>query len=169
MPMNTYPLEQKAVLDIDPKLAAAIILRDMYEDPEFTLPEKLKALLDAGEPAWRITEGREFAAWLTENDCYNVSDAHDVLESRDVDSLVHCSEFQGSSSQCEGFTGAGDKSWDDDFVCFLIPEQEPDLFKAAYETPEDLITEYREKLEPIIGPGFDYSRHIMDVSGTYFC
>ncbi len=173
MSMCTYPLEEKAALVIGAKLSAAVILGDAYKNDRASLPEKLAALLDAGTPAWRIAEGREFEPWFRENGFYNASDAYDVLSGADVQNLVHCSEFIGSGQPAGGFEDvpsslAASDEWDDDFICLVTPEKSGTLFRAAYDSPADLVREYEEKLAPFIGPGFDYAGRIMDVCGTYY-
>lgn len=173
MSMQTYPFEEKAALVIDHLMAAAVILSDSFRcDPDMLEPG-IRAALESGVPAWQAASDPANKPWLEDNDYFNISDAHDILENAGVDPLVHCSEFDGDAGPADGFENvpgamAASGHWEDDFACFVTPERGSGLFKAAYSSPQELLGEYEEKMAPFLGAGFDYARHVADVTGTYF-
>lgn len=175
MSMNTYPLEQKCALVIAPQVACAILLKKTFDDPDYgcDIPEPVLDALKNGRTPWECAADPAFKAILAENDWFCVSDAHDVLQSEDLDGTVYCSEFEGSAVPASD-DGFGDEkseeiNYDDDFIAYLAPECQPALFHAPYADKEELLKEYEDKLSKFVGPGFPYSRYVMHVSGTYFC
>ena len=173
MSMSTYPFEQKCALVVTPAVACAMLLKDDVEnnvEPE-SLPQEIQDAVAAGRSYLDIAEDKDLVDVLDNGGWRSVSDAHDLLESHDVDGLVHCSEFEGSAEIAEGF-GDGKSAaigYEDDFVLFLVPARDPSLFSQAYASRDELVQEYRDKLSPFLDADFPYARYIMDVSGTYFC
>lgn len=171
--MNTYPLSHEYALLITPDVAATILIHDFHKNADTTpeIPETILTALDAGRTPYEIATDPAFKNLIRENDFDNVSDAHDVLQSDDLDGTVYCSEFQGEANTPEGF-GEGARiamNYDDDFIAMLVPEKQPSLFEAAYDDYADLLDEYKRRLEDYVGPGFPYARFIVNVFGTYFC
>lgn len=171
--MNTYPLECKYALLITPSVAAAITLHDFHKEADTTpeIPEAILAALESGRTPYDVATDPAFQDMIREGDWDNVSDAHDILQNNDVDGIVYCSEFDGEANTSEGF-GDGARivmNYDDDFIAMLVPLEDASLFEAVYEDYASLLDEYKERLEPYVGPGFPYARFIADVSGTYFC
>lgn len=173
MSMNAYPLECRYALLITPSVAAAITLHDFHKNAATTpeIPEAILAALDAGRTPYDVATDHAFQDMIWEGCWDSVSDAHDILQSNDMDGTVYCSEFDGEANTSEGF-GGGDRiamNYDGDAIAMLVPLKEASLFKAAYDDYASLWNEYKERLEPYVGPGFPYARFIADVSGTYSC
>lgn len=173
MSMNTYPFEQRAALAIDEKMACAILLHSLYQDDPDMFPEDIREEIKKGTPNWKIAENEAFRAWFLENDFFSISDAHDVLDGDNVYPSVYCSEFEGDAQCADGFEDipgalSATGHWDDDYVCFITPEKDSNMFSTAYGSPQELIKEYEEKMAKYLGEGFLYAAHIVDVSGTYF-
>ena len=173
MSMNTYPFEQKCALVVTPAVACAMLLKDSIDNGVETdfIPDEIKAAIEAGRRFLEIAEDPGFTDALDNNGWRSVSDAYDMLETYDVDGMVHCSEFDGSAEISEGF---GDEksqsiSFEDDFVLFLTPMRGPSLFSQAYASRDELVQEYKDRLAQFLDDDFPYARYIMDVSGTYFC
>lgn len=153
MGMNTYPLDEKAVLMVQGKLAAAINAID-----------------------WMILGNPDPTAMSDENfvNAYgDIALAHDAMEERDVEGLCFCSEFQG-----DAITLNGDQNvthYDDDYICYIPCKKEPSLFSAAYAGFNDLKAEFEEILDQaglmktVHDFNIDLADYICSLTGTYFC
>lgn len=173
MAMNTYPLEQACALVITPEVACAILIKDAYDDGGSALPGEVLEAMESGRTAFQCATDPAFREALMENDWFSVSDAHDLLESDEMDNMVYCSEFEGEASPAsdEGFGDEGSEavSYDDDYIAYLQPENAPSLFRPAYASKEELVQEYKNRLSGYLDDDFPYGRFIMNVSGTYVC
>lgn len=175
MSMETYPLEQKCALVIMPQAACAMLLKDSIENgiEAELVPERVLAAVRSGRSYWSVASDPEFFEELAETGWMNVSDAHDLMEQRNVEDVVHCSEFDGTAVPASG-DGFGDEKsseigFEDDFAVFLFPQCESSLFKAAYGNKDELLQEYKSRMSGLLEDDFPYTRYVMDVSGTYFC
>ncbi|WP_289026744.1 hypothetical protein [uncultured Flavonifractor sp.] len=63
-------------------------------------------------------------------------------------------------------------SFEDDYIVFIPCERAPDLFYAAYESPEKLLEEFQEVFKEHgieLPEGFDWWKRIVSIDGTIFC
>lgn len=169
--METYPLEEKCMLVITPELAAAILVQDAVDDGGIALPQGIREALDAGLTPWLCAKDPGLFEILAGEGWADVADAFDAVQNAGESDTVYCSEFTGTCSVPDGFAayGGSEGRFDDDYIAGLVPLHEPEMFKAAYGSPEELIEEFRARLGDLAGPDVPVGRFVMDVSGTYFC
>lgn len=168
--MNTYPLEERYMLVLTPELAAAILVQDAMEDEKPALPEKILEAVAAGKTPWACASDQELFRILYEDGWASVPDAFDVIQDQDADT-VYCSEFEGSAAVPDEFAkyGGTGAEYHDDYIAGLVPMKRPEMFKASYDSPEDLVQEFRGRLGGLAGPDVPVGRFVRDVSGTYYC
>lgn len=56
----------------------------------------------------------------------------------------------------------------DDIIVYITADKGPSLFKAVCPDFIGLVTESSEKLRDLLPDNFDISKHIYELSGTYF-
>lgn len=173
MSMNTYPLDEKCALWITPELAAAILVKSFHDDEALRegLPKQVRDRLETGSPPYEIASDPSMKQLLHDGGWDDVSDAYDTLDAENVAGMVYCTEFTGHAETPDGMPGVQDAfvSVESRFVAMLVPDNGPEMFKAAYPSMDDLVREYRARLEGYTGPGVPWERLVMDVSGTYIC
>ncbi len=154
MSMNTYPIQEKAVLLIHGKLAAAINAIDWMIN---------------GDPDPTVMDDETFIRTYGDD-----SLAYDAMEYRDVENLCHCSEFEGETESINGQETCN-YTFDDDFLCYIAARKEPSLFSAAYGKFEDIKHEFEDILDAaglmktVNDFHIDIGDYICSLNGTYFC
>lgn len=170
--MDTYPLEEKCALVIVPELAAVISVRDAEKSGAAgELPEKIRDALRSGKTAWECVADPALYAALEEDGWNSVSDAFDIIQDTGDTEAIYCSEFTGAASVPAEFApcGGADREYRSAYMAALAPRRAPDLFKAAYGSREELVSEFLERLGGLACPGMPLERFILDISGTYYC
>ena len=169
--MKTYPLEEKCMLVITPRLAAAVLLQDAMDAVGQEIPDGIREALDEGRTPWECASDPALFGILSDEGWADVPDAFDAVQNAGEADTVYCSEFTGETTVSDSFAGYGGtgESFDDDYIAGLVPKNKPDMFKAAYGSPAELVDEFRERLGNLAGPDVPLGRFVMDVSGTYFC
>lgn len=169
--METYPLKEKCMLVITPRLAAAILLADAIESDAGDIPGAVQEAIDDGRTPWGCASDPALFEILSEEGWADVPDAFDAIQNAGESDTVYCSEFTGECTVPEGFAGYGGTGgdFDDDYIAGLVPLHKPEMFKAAYGSPEELVGEFRGRLGGLAGQDVPVGRFVMDVSGTYFC
>lgn len=167
MSMHDYPLTAPVAFLIDHEVAAYIMLnQDQTND---CVPDGVKKILDADDFAAAI---KRYDRALRDEQYFNIEDAHEVLESYDVDH-IYASGFDGSTTALDrSLQEIADKGEDfsDDFIAYLEPMYQASLFNAPYKGIEDLLLEFKNKLAPVgaFPSDFDWASKLVKVEGTYF-
>lgn len=164
MSMNTYPINCPAAFLIDEEVTAYVLLSEDRANNE--IPEEIKACFIDGTFAAKAKTDTLPCGYS------DVSTAQEVL------SKVTCyfSSFMGeiislfperSKTPIERSCNSGD-----DFIAYIPCNKEPNLFKVAYESPDELLNEFKEKLKDRgveLPDDFDWWAHIVSINGTKFC
>lgn len=167
MSMRDYPLTAPVAFIIDHEVAVYITLnRDRTND---CVPEGVQKILDANDFAAAI---KRYDRALRDEQYFNVEDAHEVLDSYDVEH-VYTSSFDGSTTALDRNLQElpdGGEDYDDDFIAFLEPMYQASLFHSPYKGIDDLLLEFKTQLAPLgaFPPDFDWASKLVKVSGTYF-
>lgn len=162
MSMRDYPINTTGFL-LDAEVVAYICLS--WARSEDDIPEEIQALLDDGTFAAKAKAGVL--------PC-NYSDVSVADELSDEDTFCFCSEFAGEIKTLfpEKAKSPIDEDYDDDYIAIFEVARESNLFHAAYESPDELLCEFKEKLADCdvkLPEDFDWWAHIVTVNGTYFC
>ena len=89
--------------------------------------------------------------------------------------VTWANEFDGEVSTLfpERAKSPIEETLSDEPLVYVPAAKEAELFKAAYQSPEELLEEFKAvfaKQEGIAFPDdFDWWRHIVSISGTNFC
>ena len=168
MSMNTYPLEHSAAFFIDDDAATMILLQHDLEDN--ALSPALKELVTTHGIYKVVIE-----KMIPEDEVDEYSDTQYAMEILidKIEETGFASEFEGEIQSIfpeKSETGeALEVNCSDDFITYIIPENEPSLFKKAYDSPDDLYREFKNKLEPYLPEEFPFWRNIVSIYGTYYC
>lgn len=100
-------------------------------------------------------------------------DDADYYEERVKDELDACyaTEFTGEGYKIddEGYDNPYESySFDDDVIYYLQINHYPSICKAAYDSMDEIVEEFRERLREYLPYDFDYRPYIVHISGTYF-
>ena len=60
------------------------------------------------------------------------------------------------------------ESYDCDYIYYVPTNAVSTLFKAAYNSVDEMIEEFKEKIGEYFPADFDYRKYIRHISGTYF-
>lgn len=161
MSMKNYPLDTTAFW-IDQEVAAYIYLS--LDKKDNTVPKEIKACIADDTFAEKSKVGDLPCGYS------NISMVNDVLPA----DIRFCSEFAGEivSVFPEKAKLPIDLTCDDDYIAFIEVAREPNLFQAAYESPDALLQEFQEIFADngIVFPeDFDWWAHIVTIKGTFFC
>ena len=165
MSMQTYGLYAPAAFLVDPEASAYIILSSREIDS--SVPENINSLLKSGQFRDLARGGK-----LPE-DFSDPSAAKDKLDCLSIESF-YCSEFDGNATSCfpENTQAPLDVDYNDDYLVYIPCSRQPDLFHAAYQNAEELVSEFKSHFSERgieFPPDFDWWAHICEISGSYFC
>lgn len=164
MSMNNYPVNIVAFW-IDSEVAAYINLAD--DRKSNTIPSKIQKLIEKQNFFDLAKKGK-----LPEE--YNNLPDLDII----FDSCfggAYCSSFEGNVTTLlpDRTQDPIDESFDDDYIVYIPAlHQLEDLFSRAYESPEELLDEFKElfnKNHIEVPKDFDWWKHIVKIYGTTFC
>lgn len=74
-----------------------------------------------------------------------------------------------------GFEDNGNDMYDDyetydaDTIYYVATKNYPILFNVVYRSMDELVSEFKNKLNKYFPDDFDYRKHICHIVGTYFC
>ena len=153
--MTTYPLTELAALVITPELAAVINSCDWHPEDDMPDPSSLTNIELIAEYG-------------------DVSEAYNKLYVYFGQDVYFCPMFEGKGVHLLPEVGGSqleDIRFDDDDLCYIPPEKDASLFKAAYRDVDELIQEFRDKLtkQKIDLRGFPLETCVCSLSGTYYC
>lgn len=160
--MRDYPLNDTGFL-ITSETAAWINLA--YDRENETVPPEIQELSDQGlfESA-----ARDGSGILSELDYGSVELAQECLE----DMTVYCSEFTGQAKSLElpeGNPFQEETEYEGESLCYIPVKRAPELFKAAYNSSQEMIDEFMSELVDVFPEDFDIRKFLVTISGTYFC
>lgn len=101
-----------------------------------------------------------------ENDMYSI-----IEEVVDKLGIEYISSFTGEAYQ---LLDDGDVDWadsdffNDDMIYYIHASKYPNIFKKAYEGMDELLEEFKEKIEKYLPNDFDFRGHTKHIVGTYF-
>lgn len=113
-----------------------------------------------------IAKGEEYSDELYENDPEFYNDL--VTDELDIE---YNSEFTGEATLVKE-NGAED--WDDsitfnnDILRYVRVDKYPNLFRAAYNSIDDVVEEFKAKLGEHLPDDFDYRANFRHIVGTYY-
>ena len=61
------------------------------------------------------------------------------------------------------------ETYDADTIYYVATKNYPTLFNAAYRSMDELVSEFKNKLNKYFPDDFDYRKYICHIVGTYFC
>lgn len=161
MSMRDYPINTTGFF-IDAEAAAYIYLS--LDRNDGSVPAEIQALLDDGTFAAKAKAG-DFPCGYSDQSMIG-----DLL-----DDICFCSSYAGEVKTVFPEKTASPieiTDYENEYIALIEADRSPDLFKAAYESPEELLREFQEKLTDSgieFPEDFDWWAHIVTVNGTYFC
>ena len=165
MGMATYPMNDVGFY-VDHEVAAYILLAADQAAGE--VPCEIATLLEDGTFAARAKKGNlpcDYSIPSVAYECYDCADPV-VTWANDFDGEVSTLFPERAKSPIE-------ETLSDEPLVYVPAAKEAELFKAAYQSPEELLEEFKAvfaKQEGIAFPDdFDWWRHIVSISGTNFC
>lgn len=161
MSMKNYPLNTTAFW-IDQEVTAYIYLN--LDQKNNTVPEEINACV-ADDTFSDKSKAGDLPCGYSD-----ISMVSNVLPA----DICFCSEFAGEITSVfpEKAKSPIDLTYDDDYIAFIEVARVPNLFQAAYESPDALLREFQEIFADngIEFPGdFDWWAHIVTIKGTFFC
>lgn len=173
--MKTYALHEPAAFLIDNDVAATIYFANLLKNDSDEIDPAYLAKLQANGVYKTILTGEipNFHA----TDARDIQIAMETLEDAGINDFCFASEFEGSADTVVDNQNPDDldpdqaKNWyfDDDFMACIIPDRPISMFHAAYDSPDDMVEEFKAKLLPFLGPDFPYRQYICKIVGTYYC
>ena len=180
MSMNTYDIYEPAGFLIDKSIAPYILLHADRKDN--CVPENVQKLLDENvfDDAVRaavksanletLTEREQELAELIPDDYMDIGFAvkhmididHDCIYANEAD--VEIQTYESADVPDPICTRIRDN-----ILGYLQPLKRMSYTNAAYASVDELVDEYRNRMEEILPADFDYRRHICSIEGTYFC
>ena len=163
MSMNTYPFKETGAFLVDEEVAAYIILA--ADRACKMVPAEIEALLNSGEFAALAKDGKLPCDY---------SDTSTALDSfRDLGGeMCFCSEFEGEAHSIFDDELDSERSWSTDILCYMPAAREPELFRAVYLDPRELIDEHKNAFDDagvVLPEDFNWKSHIVYIEGTYCC
>ncbi len=165
MGMATYPMNDVGFY-VDHEVAAYILLAADQAAGE--VPCEIATLLEDGTFAARAKKGNLPCDYSIPSVAYECYDCADPV-------VTWANEFDGEVSTLfpERAKSPIEETLSDEPLVYVPAAKEAELFKAAYQSPEELLEEFKAvfaKQEGIAFPDdFDWWRHIVSISGTNFC
>lgn len=165
MGMATYPMNDVGFY-VDHEVAAYILLAADQAAGE--VPCEIATLLEDGTFAARAKKGNLPCDYSIPSVAYECYDCADPV-------VTWANEFDGEVSTLfpERAKSPLEETLSDEPLVYVPAAKEAELFKAAYQSPEELLEEFKAvfaKQEGIAFPDdFDWWRHIVSISGTNFC
>ena len=165
MGMATYPMNDVGFY-VDHEVAAYILLAADQAAGE--VPCEIATLLEDGTFAARAKKGNLPCDYSIPSVAYECYDCADPV-------VTWANEFDGEVSTLfpERAKSLIEETLSDEPLVYVPAAKEAELFKAAYQSPEELLEEFKAvfaKQEGIAFPDdFDWWRHIVSISGTNFC
>lgn len=165
MGMATYPMNDVGFY-VDHEVAAYILLAADQAAGE--VPCEIATLLEDGTFAARAKKGNLPCDYSIPSVAYECYDCADPV-------VTWANEFDGEVSTLfpERAKSPIEETLSDEPLVYVPAAKEAELFKAAYQSPEELLEEFKAvfaKQEEIAFPDdFDWWRHIVSISGTNFC
>ena len=165
MGMATYPMNDVGFY-VDHEVAAYILLAADQAAGE--VPCEIATLLEDGTFAARAKKGNLPCDYSIPSVAYECYDCADPV-------VTWANEFDGEVSTLfpERAKSPIEETLSDEPLVYVPAAKEAELFKAAYQSPEELLEEFKAvfaKQEGIAYPDdFDWWRHIVSISGTNFC
>lgn len=163
--MLDYPLTDTGFL-ITSETAAWINLA--YDRRTETVPPEIQELLDQGIFAAAARDGCDV---LSELDYDTVGSAQECLEGMCINT-VYCSEFTGQAKPLElpeGNPFQEETEYEGESLCYIPVKRAPELFKAAYNSSQEMIDEFMSELAGVFPENLDIRKFLVTISGTYFC
>lgn len=108
----------------------------------------------------------DFSECDWENDMYSIIE--DVVDKLGVE---YISSFTGETYQ---LLDDGDVDWadsdffNDDMIYYIHVSKYPNIFEKAYESMDELLAEFKEKIGKYLPNDFDFRGHTRHIVGTYF-
>ena len=165
MGMATYPMNDVGFY-VDHEVAAYILLAADQAAGE--VPCEIATLLEDGTFAARAKKGNLPCDYSIPSVAYECYDCADPV-------VTWANEFDGEVSTLfpERAKSPIEETLSDEPLVYVPAAKEAELFKAAYQSPEELLEEFKAvfaKQEGIAFPDdFDWWRRIVSISGTNFC
>ena len=165
MGMATYPMNDVGFY-VDHEVAAYILLAADQAAGE--VPCEIATLLEDGTFAAQAKKGNLPCDYSIPSVAYECYDCADPV-------VTWANEFDGEVSTLfpERAKSPIEETLSDEPLVYVPAAKEAELFKAAYQSPEELLEEFKAvfaKQEGIAFPDdFDWWRHIVSISGTNFC
>lgn len=164
MCMATYPMNDVGFY-VDHEVAAYILLAADQAAGE--VPCEIATLLEDGTFAARAKKGNLPCDYSIPSVAYECYDCADPV-------VTWANEFDGEVSTLfpERAKSPIEETLSDEPLVYVPAAKEAELFKAAYQSPEELLEEFKAVFaeQGIAFPDdFDWWRHIVSISGTNFC
>ena len=100
------------------------------------------------------------------------TDAYWGYELYDKGICEYISEFTGESQELTDdgvYTWGGDsEEYRADVICYVPISKYPTLFKKSYNNMDEIVEEFKNKLNEYLTEDFDYRSRIRHICGTYY-
>lgn len=164
MGMATYPMNDVGFY-VDHEVAAYILLAADQAAGE--VPCEIATLLEDGTFAARAKKGNLPCDYSIPSVAYECYDCADPV-------VTWANEFDGEVSTLfpERAKSPIEETLSDEPLVYVPAAKEAELFKAAYQSPEELLEEFKTvfvKYGINFPDDFDWWRRIVSISGTNFC
>lgn len=163
--MRDYPLNDTGFLITS---ETAVWINLAYDRKTENVPPDIQELLDQG--LFRAA-ARDGSNVLSELDYDTVESAQECLEGMGINT-VYCSEFTGQAKPLElpeGNPFQEETEYEGEPLCYIPVKRAPELFKAAYNSSQEMIDEFMSELADVFPEDFDIRKFLVTISGTYFC
>lgn len=172
MSMQSYPAKEHHAFYVDHVVTAHIMLALDKELGE--VPEEIQKILDEGGMEAFTKAAIAYDETLDDNDYF--CDAFELSNRLEDTNLGHSvgvvpySNFDGTvdSTYPDRAKRSVEQSLSEETFGLILPGREESLFEKAYESPEELMEEYKHDLEGVLPDDFDWWAYMVDVDGTTF-
>lgn len=164
MGMATYPMNDVGFY-VDHEVAAYILLAADQATGE--VPCEIATLLEDGTFAARAKKGNLPCDYSIPSVAYECYDGADTV-------VTWANEFDGEVSTLfpERAKSPIEETLSDESLVYVPSAKEAELFKAAYQSPEELLEEFKAAFtdqEIVLPDDFDWWAHVVTIKGTHFC
>ena len=159
-PITIHAVYQRAALYIDHYAAAYIILK--HDQERGRVPKTIQEILDSNQFDIFAKMGELPGDYHDEQTAFLVLNLWKIPAIRMKNTYLHIStEFESLTNEIPI-----DITTKNEPAVYIPAKQIPQLFRASYEKPENLIQEYKQELKQALPENFDYWRNICCIAGT---
>lgn len=160
-PMRICALNWRAAFYVDFHAAAYIIRK--YDESRNRVPPDIREIMDAGQFDAFAAMGELPGDYHDVEMAFVILNLWKIPAVRTRHAYVNVKTEFGAMSRGDGI----DLTTQDETLVYIPSRRAPQLFRPAYNNPDELLDEFREMLGTALPDEFDYWKNICGIMGTH--